>query len=83
MMEVYVEDMLAKSWVAADHIEHLVDMFEVIQKYKMKLNYLKCAFSVVSGRFLGFMVNQRGIEVNPEKIQALLDMHSPTKKCKV
>jgi hypothetical protein len=45
----------------------------------MKLNPLKCAFGVASGKFLGYMVNQRGIEANPEKIQALIDMKSPQK----
>ncbi|KAL5544494.1 hypothetical protein UlMin_008278 [Ulmus minor] len=45
----------------------------------MKLNPAKCAFGVASGKFLGFMVHQRGIEANPEKIQALLDMRSPVK----
>ena len=45
----------------------------------MKLNPLKCTFGVASGKFLGFMVNQRGIEANPEKIQTLLDMRSPSK----
>ena len=45
----------------------------------MKLNPAKCAFGVASGKFLGFMVHNRGIEANPEKIQALLDMKSPVK----
>ena len=45
----------------------------------MKLNPLKCVFGVGSGKFLGFMVNQRRIEVNPEKINALLEMSSPMK----
>ncbi|KAL5564753.1 hypothetical protein UlMin_027917 [Ulmus minor] len=45
----------------------------------MKLNLAKCAFGVTSGKFLGFMVNHRGIEANPVKIQALLDMESPRK----
>ena len=45
----------------------------------MKLNPLKCAFDVASGKFLGFMVNQRGIEANPEKIRALHKMQSPRK----
>ena len=43
----------------------------------MKLNPCKCAFGVTSGTFLGFMVSQRGIEANPEKVQAILDMTSP------
>ena len=45
----------------------------------MKLNPLKCAFGVASGKFLGFMVNHKGIEANPDKIQALIDMRSPSK----
>ena len=78
-MEVYVDDMLVKSKVALDHIAHLADMFKILRKYHMKLNLLKCAFGMASGKFLGFIVNQRGIEASPEKIQALLDMRSPSK----
>ena len=78
-MEVYVDDMLVKSKKAEDHIKHLGEMFEILRKYQMKLNPQKCAFGVGSGKFLGFMVNQRGIEANPQKIQALIDMQSPRK----
>ena len=67
-MEVYVDDMLVKSKVASDHVSHLADTFKILRTYHMKLNPLKCAFSVSSEKFLGFMVNQRGIEANPEKI---------------
>ena len=45
----------------------------------MKLNPLKCAFRVGSRKFLGFMISQRGIEANPEKIKVLLEMSSPKK----
>ena len=78
-MEVYMDDMLIKSKIAEDHIVHLFDTFVVLRKYLMKLNPLKCAFGVVSGKFLGFIVNHQGIEANPEKIQALIDMGSPSK----
>ena len=78
-MEVYVDDMLVKSKAAIDHIVHLVDTFAVLRKYRMKLNPLKCAFGVASRKFLGFMVNHRGIEANPKKILALIDMQSPSK----
>ena len=64
-MEVYVDDMLVKSKVASDHVAHLAEMFKILRAYCMKLNPLKCAFDVASGKFLGFMVNQRGIEDNP------------------
>ncbi|XP_017250742.1 uncharacterized protein LOC108221371 [Daucus carota subsp. sativus] len=77
-MEVYVDDMFFKSKKADDHVSHLSDMFEILRKYRMKLNPQKCVFGVESGKFLGFMVNHRGIEANPAKIKALLDMKSPT-----
>ena len=44
----------------------------------MRLNPAKCAFGVAAGKFLGFMVHERGIEANPEKIKAILDLESPT-----
>nr|XP_017247956.1 PREDICTED: uncharacterized protein LOC108219166 [Daucus carota subsp. sativus] len=76
-MEVYVDDMLVKSKEAQDHIRHLSEMFDILRKYRMKLNPQKCVFGVESGKFLGFMVNHRGIEANPAKIKALLDMKAP------
>ena len=57
----------------------LGEMFVALRRYKIKLNPLKCNFSVGSGKFLRFMVNQRGIQTNPEKIKALLNMSSPHK----
>ena len=83
MMEVYVDDMLFKSKVAEDHIKHLGQMFGILRKYQMKLNPLKCAFGVGSGKFLGFMVNQRRIEAKPEKINALLEISLPKKSKEV
>ena len=82
-MEVYVDDMLVKSKIAGDHIEHLNQMFNILREYGIKLHPLKRAFGVGSGKFLGFMVNQRGIEANPEKINALLDLSSLRKPKKV
>ena len=60
-MEVYVDDMLAKSKTPVNHVAHLSDTFVVLRKYRMKLNMLKCAFGVASRKFLSFMVNHRGI----------------------
>ncbi|XP_021817133.1 uncharacterized protein LOC110759389 [Prunus avium] len=76
-MEVYVDDMLVKSKTADSHLHNLSIMFDVLKKYNMRLNPNKCAFGVSSGKFLGFMINQQGIEDNPEKIKALLDMQIP------
>ena len=49
----------------------------MLKRYNMKLNSSKCAFGVSSGKFLGFMVSHRGIEVNPDKIQVILNMEPP------
>ncbi|KAK0596320.1 hypothetical protein LWI29_014629 [Acer saccharum] len=76
-MEVYVEDMLTKSITVDKHIDDLRETFDVLVRYEMKLNPAKYMFGVPSGRFLGYQVHQRGIEVNPEKIQALVKMVSP------
>ena len=67
-----MDDMLFKSTMVGDHIEYLNQMFNILRKYRMKLNPLKCAFRVGSGKFLGFMVNQCRIEANPKKIDVLL-----------
>ena len=76
-IEVYVDDILVKSLRNEDHVTDLREMFALLRKYKMKLNPTKFAFRVGSGKFLDFMVNNRGIEANPSKVQALLDLQSP------
>ena len=77
-MEVYIDDMLVKSTTAEPHIAHLSEAFQILRNYNMKLNPAKCAFGVLAGKFLGFIVNHRGIEANPDKIKAVLDMPSPS-----
>jgi hypothetical protein len=76
-VEVYVDDLLFKSVRENRHIEDLRETFQTLRKYNMKLNPTKCAFRVSSGKFLGFMVSQRGIEANPEKVRAVLEMEAP------
>ena len=76
-MEVYVDDMLVKSREARTYIADLQEAFDTLRRYKMKLNPAKCLFGVSFGKFLGFMVSQRGIEANPKKVKAILDMVSP------
>ncbi|KAL0448629.1 UNVERIFIED_CONTAM: hypothetical protein Slati_1419300 [Sesamum latifolium] len=77
-VEVYVDDMRVKSKEARNHVVDLEETFYVLRKYRVKLNHVKCAFGVRGGRFLRFMVTQRGIEANPLKIKAISDMKSPT-----
>ena len=76
-MEVYVDDMLVKSREELTHLDDLKETFVTLRQYQMKLNPSKCVFGVASGKFLGFMVSQRGIEANPEKLQAIINMASP------
>ena len=76
-MEVYIDDMLVKSTSAKLHIAHLSEAFQILRKYNMKLNPAKCAF-VSAGKFLGFIVNNRGIKTNPNKIKVVLDMPPPS-----
>ena len=69
--------MLVKSVKVELHVDHLGELFQVLKDYKMKLNPTKCSFRVSTGKFLGFIVNNRGIEANPNKIKAVLDMRPP------
>ena len=77
-MEVYIDDMLVKFIKAELHITHLAEAFQVLKSYNMKLNPAKCAYGVSVGKFLGFIVNSRGIKANPDKIKAVLDMPPPS-----
>ena len=77
-MEVYIDDMLVKSTTVELHIAHLVEAFLILKEYNMKLNPAKCAFGVSAEKFLGFIVNNRGIEANLDKIKVVLDMPSPS-----
>ena len=72
--------MLVKSKQRPDHATHLQQAFDLLRKYSMKLNPLKCAFGVSAGKFLGFMVTQRGIEANPLQLKAILQSPTPSSK---
>ena len=76
-VQVYVDDMLVKSLRENDHLNDLQETFGTLRSYNMKLNLSKCIFGVTAGKFLGFMVSQRGIEVNPEKVRAILELEPP------
>ena len=76
-MQVYLDDMLVKSIQKSDHLNDLQETFDTLWSYNMKLNPNKWVFGVTVGKFLGFMVSQRGIEVNLEKIQAIMELASP------
>lgn len=70
-IEVYVDDMIAKSKTEEEHVEYLLKLFQRPRKYKIRLNPNKCTFGVRSGKLLGFIVSQQGIEVDPDKVRAI------------
>ena len=65
-VEVYIDDMVVKSKLVFEHLADLTSIFEILREHKLHLNVSKCSFGVGSGKFLGYMVTHRGIEVNPD-----------------
>jgi len=77
-MEVYVGDMVVKSGTLDQHLTDLKEIFGQLCRFDMRLNPAKCVFGVERGKFLGFMLTQRGIEANPDKCSIILATRSPT-----
>jgi hypothetical protein len=78
-IQVYIDGMVITTREEATLISDLQETFDNLDRYKLKLNPTKCSFGVPTGKLLGFLVSARGIEANPEKIQAILTMAKPTK----
>ncbi|KAL2232303.1 UNVERIFIED_CONTAM: Retrovirus-related Pol polyprotein from transposon 17.6 [Sesamum indicum] len=76
-MEVYIDDMLVKSVKEQDHVKDLDECFQILKAFGMKLNPAKCTFGVRGRKFLGYMISEKGIEANPEKISAIMHMPPP------
>jgi len=77
-VEVYVDDMVVKSPSHHQHAKDLSAVFFVLRQYNLRLNPDKCVFGVDCGKFLEFMLTQRGIEANPKKCKVIIEMRSPT-----
>jgi hypothetical protein len=80
IVEVYIDYNVVK--LARDD-SHLVDLrlsFEKMCRYKLKMNPFKCAFGVSAGKFLGFIVHEKGIEIDPKKIEAIWNVKALTCK---
>lgn len=75
-MKCYVDDMIVKSMLN-DHVTNLRECFEALKRNNMKVNPNKCTFRVSSGKFLGYMVSDWGIEANSEKTKVVIDMEPP------
>ena len=76
-IEIYIDDMVVKSKVVSEHLGDLGAIFKILRKYKLRLIASKCSFGVGSGKFLGYMVTHRGVEVNSDQIKVINNLRSP------
>nr|AAX95307.1 Retrotransposon gag protein, putative [Oryza sativa Japonica Group]ABA93246.1 retrotransposon protein, putative, unclassified [Oryza sativa Japonica Group] len=83
ILDIYIDDIVVKSDGMEGHIADLRLAFERMRRYGLKMNPLKCAFGVSAGKFLGFMVHERGVEIDPKKIEKIRDFKAPTCKKEV
>jgi hypothetical protein len=77
ILEIYIDDIVIKSASFEGHLANLRVTFERMRSYNLKMNPLKCAFGVSAGRFLGFVVHEKGIEIDPMKIQSIERVKEP------
>ena len=75
--------MVVKSKVVSKHVEDLTNIFEILREHKLRLNASKCSFGVGLGKFLGYMMTHRGIEVNPDQVKAINNLQPPRNPKKV
>ena len=73
-IEVYVDDLIAKSRKDESHVENLPKLFERLRKFQIKLNPAKCTFGAISRKLLGFIVSRKRIEVDPDNIKAIQNL---------
>jgi hypothetical protein len=80
LMEVYIDDVVVKSVEFEEHMTELKLSLERMKKYGLRMNPLKCAFGVTLGRFLGFIVYEHGIQIDPKKIEFIRKIGEPVCK---
>ncbi|KAM2668958.1 hypothetical protein EV2_020488 [Malus domestica] len=79
-MKVYIDDIVVKSKIEDKHFEDLRQALARIRTHKLKMNPKKCAFGVRLGNFVGFLVHQMGVEVDKNKVRAIMESPFPTNK---
>ena len=79
-MEVYIDDVVVKSQDFNTHLKNLEKAFLRMRKHQLKMNPLKCAFGVQAGNFLGFLVHNKGIEIDQNKAKAIMQAKPPSNK---
>jgi hypothetical protein len=88
LMEVYIDDVVVKSVGFEEHMTDIQLLLERMKKYGLQMNLLKCSFGVTSGRLLGFIVHEHGIQIDPKKIESIGRLENrcarkTTKSCSV
>src|SRR3954468_10684311 len=77
-VQVYMDDIVIKTYSASTLLDDLRETFAALNKYRIKINPKKCVFGVPARKLLGYMVSARGTEANPEKVQAIARKQEPT-----
>jgi hypothetical protein len=77
LMELFIDDVVVKSVGFEEHMVDLKLSLERMKKYGLRMNPLKCTFGVTSGRFLGFIVHEHSIQINPKKIESIGKIGEP------
>ena len=72
-----MNDMVVKSKVVFEHVGDLGIIFEILKRHKLRLNASKCFFGIGLGKFLGYMVSHRRIDVNADKIKTINCLQPP------
>ena len=80
ILEVYIDDIVIKSAGLDSHLADLRLALERMRRYGLKMNTLKCAFGVSAGKFLGFIIHEKGIEIDPNRIEVMRKVEAPTCK---
>ena len=75
---MYIDDVVVKSKQELQHLEDLQDMFAILRHHRLCLNAEKCVFGVGAGKFLGYLITNQGIEVNPDQIEAVKCLKLPS-----
>jgi hypothetical protein len=78
IVEVYIDDIVVKSAGLESHLTNLCLAFEKMCQYGLKMNPLKCAFGVSAGKFLGFIIHEHGIEIDPKNVESIKKVKAPT-----
>jgi hypothetical protein len=80
ILEVYIDDILVKSDSMNDHLANLRLALKRMRQYELKMNPLKYSFGVSAGKFLGFIIHEHGIKIDPSKIESINKVQLP--QCK-